>query len=109
MINRSAIISIELYQKYISPHKGFCCAYKVHHNDISCSEFAKQTIKEIGLIKSIEKIKNRFNECKIANDYIQNEYEQNSKKEFKQGKCEKCGQCGTDACNVAPCFAIISN
>ncbi len=47
MINKSAIILIQLYQKFISPYKGYCCAYKVHHNDVSCSQFAKLTIQNI--------------------------------------------------------------
>ena len=110
MINKSAIISINLYQKYISPHKGYCCAYKVHHNDVSCSQFAKLTIKDIGLLKSISKILNRFKECKDSNNYIQNEYEINQKKEeFKPGKGEQCGQCSCDVLNVGSCFHIISN
>jgi putative component of membrane protein insertase Oxa1/YidC/SpoIIIJ protein YidD len=107
VITKTAIVSIELYQKYISPHKGFCCAYRVYHEDLSCSEFALQTIEQNGILKSIAKIKNRFKECKLASNYIQDEYELNSKKEFKESKFEKCGKCGTDACSVAPCFTMI--
>ncbi len=110
MINKSAIILIQLYQKFISPYKGYCCAYKVHHNDVSCSQFAKLTIQNIGFFKSISQILKRFKECKNANDYIQNEYEINKKKEdFKPSRAEQCGQCSCDMLSVGSCFHIQSN
>jgi len=105
MINTSSIILINLYQKYISPYKGYCCAYGVHHNDLSCSQFAKVTIQDIGLLKAISKILYRFKQCKDSNDYLQNEYENNQKnKDVKLGKGEQCGQCSCDVLNVSACF-----
>ncbi len=112
MLTKIAIFSIELYQKYLSPHKGYCCAYSVYHNDLSCSAYAKQTIKKLGFFHSISKIKARFNECKKASEYIANEYkdmQKDDKKEIKPGKCEECGRCGTDTCSTAACFSILVN
>ena len=40
MINKSLIFSINLYQKYLSPYKGY-------HDDISYSQFAKNSIEHI--------------------------------------------------------------
>lgn len=110
MLTKTAIFSIELYQKHISPHKGFCCAYGVYHDDLSCSAYAKDTISDLGVFRSIDKIRTRFKECKEASKYIQNEYKDMKKdEEIKPGKCEKCGQCGTDACSTASCFGILAN
>lgn len=111
MLTKPAILAINFYQKHISPHKGYCCAYKVYHNDASCSAYVKETIKNDGVFNSLSKIKERFQECKKASEYIQNEYKDIKKeeKEIKPGKCEECGRCGTDACSVASCFGIIMN
>jgi putative component of membrane protein insertase Oxa1/YidC/SpoIIIJ protein YidD len=90
---------IGIYQKYISPHKGFCCAYKVHHNESSCSEFAKNMVREKGVFKAIPSINERFGLCKISSDYLKNEYEIGNDK-----KAHKAGKCSLDACNAGACF-----
>ncbi len=61
-----AIRSIEAYQRHISPHKGFCCAYRIATNEVSCSEFAKQRIANRGFFKALADIRQRFNACKQA-------------------------------------------
>jgi putative component of membrane protein insertase Oxa1/YidC/SpoIIIJ protein YidD len=61
-----AIRSITLYQKYISPVKGYSCAYRVFHNDLSCSDYCKNEIKSLGILKGIKSTLKRFNECKLA-------------------------------------------
>ena len=95
MINKSAIASINFYQKYISPKKGYYCAYRVHHNDLSCSEFAKTTIQNIGLLNSFSVIKNRFEECKLSSDFLDDYYKSRTDpKNIKEG---------TDACFTAYC------
>ena len=110
MLTKTAILSINFYQKYISPYKGYCCAYGVYHDDLSCSEYSKQTIKELGVLQSISKIKQRFKECKNASEYIENEYKDMKKdEEFKVGRCENCARCGTDACSTAACFSMVLN
>ena len=60
------IYIITLYQKKISPHKGFSCAHKGLHGDDSCSEYTKKQLLEKGVINSIKPIKKRFQECHDA-------------------------------------------
>ena len=43
-----ALASIGLYQRYISPYKGFCCAYRVHKGP-ACEELKRSLAKRIGL------------------------------------------------------------
>lgn len=57
---------IESYQKYISPKKGFSCAYRVLHVRESCSQYAKRQIREQGLINAMPLIRQRFQACKSA-------------------------------------------
>ncbi|WP_119628193.1 membrane protein insertion efficiency factor YidD [Methylocaldum marinum] len=66
MLARSFATAIVGYQRYISPYKGFCCAYRVKHGGISCSEFVKQTLLRHGAWQAIPAIRQRFAECKAA-------------------------------------------
>lgn len=61
-----AIGSIELYQKYISPHKGCHCAYSALHKDIPCSTYGKRVIAEKGALKGLFLLSKRFVDCKKA-------------------------------------------
>lgn len=66
MLARSFATAIVGYQRYISPYKGFCCAYRVKHGGVSCSEYVKQTLLRHGTWQAIPAIKRRFAECKAA-------------------------------------------
>ncbi len=63
---RVSVALIELYQRYISPFKGFRCAYRVATGEASCSEYAKQAIGEHGFWRSLQSIRNRFRQCRHA-------------------------------------------
>jgi putative component of membrane protein insertase Oxa1/YidC/SpoIIIJ protein YidD len=69
-IRRIAITSISGYQKYLSPHKGFACAHRLLHRGQSCSEYAKQTIDRQGLLVAIPLLRQRFADCKFANQTL---------------------------------------
>ena len=44
-----ALAAIRLYQRHLSPHKGFCCAYRVHTGRASCSSLGYRAIRRFGL------------------------------------------------------------
>ena len=102
-----AVVTINGYQRYISPHKGFCCAYRVVRGGDSCSEFAKQAILQNDFWHSLSTIRKRFIECKEAAVYYNLQKEQDKKE--GGGIChpidalhcvptEMCGGIGVDAC-----------
>jgi len=66
MLKSIAVGSINLYQKYISPYKGYRCAYGVYHQNGTCSGIIKSRIQEHGLIKAYPMIKGQFQACKVA-------------------------------------------
>ncbi len=107
MIKTIIIFFINIYQKHLSPHKGYCCAYKVYHNDISCSEFTKNSIKNVGLFPSISIIKQRFKDCKISSEKIKEEKECCQSKGFK--KFDNCLGNSCNTCEVASCFGFLLN
>jgi len=61
-----AIRSISFYQKAISHRKGYACAFRVLHKDLSCSEFVKNEIELQGLLKGIRSALERFSACQHA-------------------------------------------
>ena len=107
MLDKSLIYLINLYQKYLSPHKGYCCAYKVYHNDVSCSEFTKNSIKNLGFFQAMSSIKQRFQDCKISEKNIREEKECCQSENFK--KFDDSIGCTSNACNVGACFSFIGN
>lgn len=66
MLSRPFAVAITGYQRYISPYKGFCCAHRVKHGGVSCSEYVKQTLLHHGVWRAIPDVRQRFKECKAA-------------------------------------------
>jgi putative component of membrane protein insertase Oxa1/YidC/SpoIIIJ protein YidD len=65
-----AIKSIQYYQKYISPRKGYFCAYRVLHNELSCSNFCINEIERNGIFMGIRNTIDRLKACKIASSKL---------------------------------------
>ena len=42
--------AIGAYQRYLSPYKGFCCAYRAHTGRASCSALGARVIRRHGLL-----------------------------------------------------------
>jgi putative component of membrane protein insertase Oxa1/YidC/SpoIIIJ protein YidD len=61
-----AVAAISFYQVCISPHKGFCCAHRVHRGGLSCSAYGKQVIRRHGIIVGTRLIMERFRECVLS-------------------------------------------
>ncbi len=57
---------IGIYQKHISPYKGFRCAQRVRHGGLSCSEAVRVILLEDGLWCGRSRIRQRFQECRAA-------------------------------------------
>lgn len=66
MARRSAISSINAYQRYLSPRKGFACPHRVLYQGKSCSEYVKQTLSSQGLLAAIRVAPKRFRACGLA-------------------------------------------
>lgn len=66
MLSGAALATIGAYQRWLSPRKGYACAYRVAHGGTGCSGYAKQVIAAEGLIPSIPLIRQRFRDCHAA-------------------------------------------
>jgi putative component of membrane protein insertase Oxa1/YidC/SpoIIIJ protein YidD len=62
-----AIWGIDIYQHCVSPYKGWKCSYAIAHlNESSCSEFGKESIKNLGIVVGLKQIQSRFKECETS-------------------------------------------
>lgn len=54
---------IRLYQRWISPYKGFRCAYRVHAGGCSCSTLAYRAIRRHGVLRGLALLRERLGRC----------------------------------------------
>ncbi|WP_221763229.1 membrane protein insertion efficiency factor YidD [Methyloradius palustris] len=61
-----ALLLIKLYQRFISPYKGFSCAYRVHTGRSSCSALGYRSIRLLGFWSGLFVLRERIKKCGIA-------------------------------------------
>ena len=65
-MKRLALSLIKLYQRRLSPHKGFCCAYRAHTGHASCSALGYRAIQRFGVWRGIAVLRQRLGKCGVA-------------------------------------------
>jgi len=61
-----ALVAIDGYQRFLSPYKGFCCAYRFHTGHKSCSELGYRAIRMYGVLSGWAILRRRFERCGVA-------------------------------------------
>lgn len=61
-----ALSAIRFYQRSLSPHKGFCCAYASYSGRASCSELGFRAIRRHGVWSGLSVLNQRLEKCGIA-------------------------------------------
>lgn len=67
IINQVILLLINFYQKYISPYKGFSCAFRIRTNECSCSNYGIKVFKKYNFFIAYKLLKRRFIDCSWAN------------------------------------------
>lgn len=65
-LQAAALGSIRVYQRHVSPLKGFSCAYSVHTGRCGCSELGYRAIRRFGLAKGWQVLRERMAMCGLA-------------------------------------------
>jgi putative component of membrane protein insertase Oxa1/YidC/SpoIIIJ protein YidD len=60
------LVAISAYQRFVSPYKGFGCAYRVHTGCQSCSVLGYRAIRRFGVIDGVALLRQRFGRCTEA-------------------------------------------
>jgi putative component of membrane protein insertase Oxa1/YidC/SpoIIIJ protein YidD len=61
-----ALAAIGGYQRYLSPYKGFCCAYRAHTGHASCSALGLRAIRRFGVWRGLALLQRRLDLCGVA-------------------------------------------
>jgi putative component of membrane protein insertase Oxa1/YidC/SpoIIIJ protein YidD len=62
-MRRLAVAAITAYQRYLSPLKGFSCAFRVHTGRDGCSGYGKRVIARYGVGVGLVLLKRRMAAC----------------------------------------------
>jgi len=66
MLRSGSILLIGAYQRYVSPRKGYCCAYRNRTGGRSCSSYAKCSISRAGFLGGLVLLNRRLRACAVA-------------------------------------------
>lgn len=61
-----ALLAIRFYQQFISPYKGFCCAYGVYTGHASCSALGYRAVRRFGVWHGVQVLDGRMAKCGVA-------------------------------------------
>jgi uncharacterized protein len=97
MLSSVSLFAINLYQRHLSPRKGYACAYRVEHGDwTGCSGYAKHRIAEVGLWNAVPDIRARLKACREAAE----ERKERRERRRQNGDNAACGAVeGCDTCS----------
>ena len=60
------LAAIVCYQRYLSPYKGFCCAYRAHTGQQSCSALGFRAIRRYGVFAGLTILRRRLFLCGVV-------------------------------------------
>ena len=113
LISQILNFAVRLYQKFLSPHKGFTCAHRKLYREASCSEYFRQAIATEGLADAIPLFQQRLFDCKQARqELIYRSLSQQmavNKRKRRKNQCDAdCLECGCELwdCSDMNCNGI---
>jgi putative component of membrane protein insertase Oxa1/YidC/SpoIIIJ protein YidD len=105
--SRIALAAIRAYQRWLSPHKGFCCALRAATGGESCSAYGYRVIERFGLRRGLGLLDRRLGLCSHVHRSMTPPRPARHPRFFKeQGHCDlPCdADClGDGACEIANC------
>lgn len=103
---------IRFYQRHLSPHKGFKCAYGTATKECTCSSFGLKVARRYPLFKALGLIQAQLNRCHHASVLLKDRYPHTEKPRTRlaprsqQGIIDSCdcgpGDCGPGDCGDGP-------
>lgn len=107
-----AIACIRLYQRHLSPLKGYTCAYRHHTGRCGCSGLGLRAIRRYGALHGLSILQRRLYLCGVA--YRRHAPVHKRPHRSQRGDCVPldcgldAGDCGK-ALDVADCLATIGD
>jgi putative component of membrane protein insertase Oxa1/YidC/SpoIIIJ protein YidD len=102
---------IRFYQRFLSPMKGYSCAYRAYSGRDSCSAYGYRVIERYGVIVGYQLLQRRMNQCTHVYEIQCRHLIQIQKvSKFQTGHCDipdvGCDPIDmSDVCDVADCIS----
>ena len=97
-MNWLILLLIDFYKRFISPHKGFSCAYRRYHGGDSCSSAVRKIIQTDGCYRGARKIKQQFRLCKVAAQALNEQRQASTRNHNADLDCGLSSGCGAGDC-----------
>ena len=107
IINSMILLIVRGYQLYISPYKGFSCAYRKLHNEQSCSSYFYTCVNNYDLSTANILLQQRFNECYAANTILKSQTNQQKKPNLKKQRKNNSSSCACCGLSFLTYFSIL--
>ncbi|MGM0577941.1 MAG: membrane protein insertion efficiency factor YidD [Myxococcota bacterium] len=94
------LLTIDGYQRWISPHKGYQCAHAQVHGGLSCSGYGEKAIRDEGLLQGVILLNRRFDACHEAAAELRASRSVLPEGDLSAAEvpgCEACGETSGDA------------
>jgi putative component of membrane protein insertase Oxa1/YidC/SpoIIIJ protein YidD len=99
---RTALAAIRAYQRWLSPHKGFCCALRAATGGDSCSAYGYRVIERFGLRRGLGLLDRRLGLCSYVHRATTPPRLARHPRFFRErGFCDP--SCEDGACEIADC------
>lgn len=104
---------IAAYQRWLSPRKGFACAYRVRHGGTGCSGYAKVTIRAEGLA-AWPGVRARLSACAVAASELHEEAEGEeddpaARRRSRTDRCDDALDLSWFSCETAACLGHVGS
>ncbi|MES2933063.1 MAG: membrane protein insertion efficiency factor YidD [Pseudomonadota bacterium] len=93
-----ALLLIAAYRRWLSPLKGYSCAYRIYCGGTSCSTYGTRAIERHGVILGVAILRRRFGRCSTA--YYQ--YREARPISMRSSQAGFCDGCDVPSCDF-PC------
>ena len=97
----AALWAIRLYQRHLSPRKGYRCAYRAYTGGASCSALGARVIRRFGLRDGIGLLRGRLQRCGVAHQRLREAAPWRRPPARHRGDCDFACDLPTDVdCNL---------
>lgn len=91
---------IRFYKRFISPHKGYGCAYRIYTGRASCSTLGYRAIRRHGAWAGLGLLQQRCRQCGVAQRRYAPVYRRPA---AQRGDCDVDPGCDGDGCDLPGC------
>ncbi len=103
-----ALLAIRGYQRFISPYKGFRCAYGLHTGRCTCSGLGYRAIRRYGVVDGLSVLRERLTRCgQVHRMHLPTPHALSKQAGVCDVGCIDIGGCdaptGTSMCNACSC------